>query len=78
MTKLLMLAFVGLAMLTGVALLLPASAQDGREAQLIGFHQLCDRGDRRACIRFGMMLQQFRDRHDGWRRSHPEFWWWER
>ncbi len=35
-----------------------AQAQDAREAQLIGFHQLCERGDKAACVKFGMMLQQ--------------------
>lgn len=55
-----------------------APAQDAREAQLIGFHQLCERGDRPACVKFGMMLQQNRDRHDDWRRSHPEFFFFER
>jgi len=54
-----------------------ASAQEAREAQLIGFHQLCERGDKPACVKFGMMLQQNRDRHDDWRRSHPEFFFFE-
>jgi hypothetical protein len=34
----------------------PARAQHARDAEMIGFHQLCERGDRRACIRFGIML----------------------
>ncbi|WP_237476870.1 hypothetical protein [Lichenibacterium dinghuense] len=55
-----------------------ARADDAREAQLIGFHQLCDHGDRGACVKFGMLLQQNRDRHDEWRRSHPEFFFFER
>jgi len=55
-----------------------ASAQEAREAQLIGFHQLCERGDKAACVKFGMMLQQNRDRHDDWRCSHPEFFFFER
>jgi hypothetical protein len=53
-------------------------AQSAREAEMIGFHQLCDRGDRKACIRFGIMIGENRERHAEWRRSHPEFWWWER
>lgn len=47
-----------------------ARAQDAREAQLVGFHQLRDRG---ACVRFGTTLRQNRDRYDGWRRSHLGF-----
>ena len=57
---------------------LPALAQDAREAQLIGFHALCDHGDRKACVKFGMMLQQNADRHAEWRRVHPEFFFFER
>jgi hypothetical protein len=53
-------------------------AQSPREAEMIGFHQLCDRGDRKACVRFGIMLGENRERHADWRRAHPEFWWWER
>jgi hypothetical protein len=53
-------------------------AQSAREAEMIGFHQLCERGDRKACIRFGIMIGESRERHAEWRRSHPEFWWWER
>ncbi len=58
--------------------LAPAFAEEAREAQLIGFHQLCERGDKNACVRFGMMLQQNRDHHEEWRRSHPEFFFFER
>jgi len=55
-----------------------AAAQSAREAEMVGFHQLCDRGDRKACIRFGIMIGENRERHAEWRRAHPEFWWWER
>ena len=58
----------------------PARAQDFRakEAELVGFHQACDHGDRKACVRFGMLLQEMRDHHAEWRRGHPEWFWWER
>ena len=55
----------------------PARAQV-REAELLGFHQLCDKGDRKACVRFGIMLGENHERHAEWRRSHPEWFWWER
>ncbi len=45
---------------------------------MIGFHQLCDKGDRRACVRFGILIGENRERRDEWRRAHPEWWWWER
>ena len=53
----------------------PAAA---REAELIGLHQLCDRGDRQACIRFGFMLGAASERHAEWRKTHPDWWLWER
>jgi hypothetical protein len=55
-----------------------AFAQDAREAEMIGMHQLCDHGDRKACIKFGMMIQQNHDHMEAWRRTHPEWFWWER
>jgi hypothetical protein len=55
----------------------PARAQD-IQAELLGFHQLCDRGDRKACVRFGMILGRMQERHAEWRRAHPEWFWWER
>ena len=55
-----------------------AQAQSAHQAEIIGFHQLCEKGDRRACIRFGMMIEHDRDMHAEWRRTHPEFFWWER
>jgi hypothetical protein len=45
---------------------------------MIGFHQLCEKGDRKACIRFGIMIGENRERHAEWRRLHPNWWWWER
>lgn len=59
------------------AMTLSAKAQDAREAEIVGFHQLCDHGDRRACVRFGMLIQQNHDRQAQWRRTHPEWFWWE-
>jgi len=55
-----------------------AVAQSVREAELIGFHQLCEKGDRRACVRFGIMIGENRGRHEEWRRLHREWFWWER
>ena len=65
-------AFAGL-----VTACAPALAQDGREAQMIGFHDLCDHGDRKACVRFGMMLQQNADRQAEWRHAHPDWFFFE-
>lgn len=75
------LTVVVAAVLMGIAALVWSAtlrAQSAREAEMIGFHQLCNKGDRKACIRFGIMIGENRERHAEWRRQHPEFWWWER
>jgi len=55
----------------------PPAAVIANEAELIGLRQLCDRGDRQACIRFGFKLGAARERHAEWRRLHPDWWTWE-
>jgi hypothetical protein len=56
----------------------PARAQSAAEAEIIGFHQLCDKGDRKACVRFGILLGRNEQRHADWRRAHAEWFWYER
>jgi hypothetical protein len=73
-----LLAAAGIAVAMFVASDLPVYAQSAAEAELIGFHQLCDKGDRRACVRFGILIGENRERHAEWRRLHPEWFWWDR
>jgi hypothetical protein len=56
----------------------PARAQSNVEAEMLGFHQLCEKGDRKACVRFGILIDTNEQRHADWRRSHAEWFWWER
>jgi hypothetical protein len=50
---------VAATMLAATALVPTAArAQGNVEAEMIGFHQLCDKGDRRACVRFGILIGQ--------------------
>jgi hypothetical protein len=56
----------------------PGHAQSDREAEMIGFHQLCEKGDRRACVRFGILIGENKQRHADWRRLHADWWWWEK
>jgi hypothetical protein len=56
----------------------PGQAQSVREAEMIGFHQLCEKGDRRACVRFGILIGENKQRHADWRRLHADWWWWEK
>jgi hypothetical protein len=53
---------------------IPVQAQDRPTKEGERLHGLCDRGDHRACVRFGMLLNENRPRHEEWRKSHPEFW----
>ena len=74
-----------LTLIAGAALLLcgavfTAQAQDRRaiDFEIHRLHGECDHGDRRACIRFGMILGEHHELHEEWRHQHPEFFWWER
>jgi hypothetical protein len=42
------------------------------------FQEGCERGDRRACVRFGILIGENRERMVEWRRERPEFFWWDR
>jgi hypothetical protein len=42
------------------------------------FQEACERGDRRACVRFGILIGENRERMVEWRRERPEFFWWDR
>jgi hypothetical protein len=67
------------AMMLGVGVLMssvPAQAQD-RDDMIRRYHRECDRGDRRACVRFGIIIGENHERHVEWRRTHPEYFWWE-
>jgi hypothetical protein len=55
----------------------PVHAQDAVEAEMVGYHQLCQKGDRKACIRFGILIGRNEQRHADWRRVHADWWWWE-
>jgi len=77
-------ALIATAIVLASGVLLPSAPlrAQGREAEreleLRRLHELCDHGDRRACVRFGIILGESRERHEEWRRMHPEYFWWER
>ncbi|MBV9561226.1 MAG: hypothetical protein JOY90_12345 [Bradyrhizobium sp.] len=77
--KPLMAAAMMAAGISGMAAMVPtvAHAQDAMEAELVGYHQLCQKGDRKACIRFGILIGRNEQRHADWRRAHADWWWWE-
>jgi NAD(P)H-dependent flavin oxidoreductase YrpB (nitropropane dioxygenase family) len=67
---------IGISSMAGIVAT-PAHAQDAAEAEIIGFHQLCQKGDRRACVRFGILIGRNEQLHADWRRAHADWWWWE-
>jgi hypothetical protein len=52
-------------------------AYDPDMDQLARLHDGCDNGSRRACIQFGIMIGQHREREAQWRRSHPDYFQWD-
>jgi hypothetical protein len=78
--KPLMAALTVAVAVSGTAAMVPtaAHAQSNVEAEMIGFHALCDKGDRKACVRFGILIGQNQQRHADWRRAHADWWWWEK
>ena len=63
---------------TAALIATPAHAQDAVEAEMVGYHQLCQKGDRKACIRFGILIGRNEQRHADWRRAHADWFWYER
>lgn len=48
-------------------------APDPFDDQAYRLHMGCEAGDRRSCIRFGILIGQHRERVAQWRRTHPDF-----
>ncbi len=70
------LAALPVVLLLGSAVVTPSQAQ-GFEERMHRLHVACERGERHACVQFGIMIGENRERHVEWRRTHPEWWWWE-
>jgi hypothetical protein len=73
-----LVVMITVAGLASVAQSRPARAQADVEAEIIGYHQLCDRGDRRACVKFGILIGRNQQRTADWRRAHADWFWFER
>lgn len=46
--------------------------------RLMEFRVACEDGDRRACVRLGILIGENRERRAAWRREHPEAFFYER
>jgi hypothetical protein len=76
-SRILLVGFATLLLAIGV-MRTPAHADAwAGEERMRRLHFDCDHGDRRACVQFGVMVGENRERHAEWHRTHPEWWWWE-
>jgi len=46
--------------------------------QMMGYRDACRDGDRRACVRLGIIIGQNQGRRGQWRQDHPDYFWWDR
>ncbi|SRR6266540_7467465 len=51
---------------------------DETRERMFALRTACEDGDRRACIRFGIIIGENRERRAQWRRETPDLFWWER
>jgi hypothetical protein len=56
----------------------PGASWDDVREQMAEFRAACEDGERRACVRLGIIIGENRERRAQWRREHPDFFWWER
>jgi hypothetical protein len=56
----------------------PVMVRDELRDRMLEYRQGCDEGDRRACVRLGILIGEHRERRAAWRREHPEVFFYER
>src|SRR5262245_14833273 len=59
----------------------PPAARVGRDElgeRMLELRERCEDGDRRACVRLGIIIGENRERRAAWRREHPEVFFYER
>ena len=49
-----------------------------RRGEMFELRRACEAGDTRACVQFGIIIGENRERRSQWRRENPELFWWER
>jgi hypothetical protein len=52
--------------------------RDELRERMLQLREGCDDGDRRACVRLGIIIGENRERRAAWRREHPEVFFYER
>jgi hypothetical protein len=56
----------------------PPGVRDPLRVQMFQFRQACEDGDRRACVRLGVVIGENRERRAQWRRENPDLFFYER
>jgi hypothetical protein len=56
----------------------PAPPRDELRSRMFQLREACEDGDRRACVRFGVIIGENRERRVQWRRENPELFSYER
>ena len=56
----------------------PPQYRDELGDRLMEFREACEDGDRRACVRLGILIGENRERRAAWRHAHPEAFFYER
>jgi hypothetical protein len=56
----------------------PRAARDELYDRMLSLRAGCEDGDRRACVRLGIIIGENRERRAAWRREHPEVFFYER
>jgi hypothetical protein len=51
---------------------------DAVREQMVRFREGCEDGDRRSCVRLGIIIGENRERRAQWAREHPEMFSWDR
>jgi hypothetical protein len=46
--------------------------------RMLQLRERCEDGDRRACVRLGIIIGENRERRAAWRREHPDVFFYER
>jgi hypothetical protein len=56
----------------------PGGPRDELSERMLGLRVACQDGDRRACVRLGIIIGEHKERHEEWRRAHPDVFFYER
>jgi hypothetical protein len=52
--------------------------RDELRERMFGLRAACEDGDRRACVKLGIIIGENRERRAAWRREHPDLFFYER